>query len=105
MPAPTRSTPAARPVARRPGAPLQDRSFFGSVTTLRPQALGEAGMRRILDELGLDAATDSDAEDHLVILRHTLMNPWLIDERNGISYIDMYFRYLEERMGVLLAGT
>ena len=52
-----------------PGAPLQDRSFFGSVTTLRPQALGEAGMRRILDELSLDAATDGDAEDHLVILR------------------------------------
>ena len=88
-----------------PGAPLQDRSFFGSVTTLRPQALGEPGMRRILDELGLDAATDSDAEDHLVILRHTLMNPWLIDERNGISYIDMYFQHLEQRIGVLLAGT
>ena len=88
-----------------PGAPLQDRSFFGSVTTLRPQALGEAGMRRILDELSLDAATDGDAEDHLVILRHTLMNPWLIDDRNGISYIDMYFQYLEQRIGVLLAGT
>ena len=88
-----------------PGAPLQDRSFFGSVTTLRPQALGEAGMRRILDELGLDAATDGDAEDHLVILRHTLMNPWLIDDRNGISYIDMYFQYLEQRIGGLLAGT
>ena len=62
-------------------------------------------MHRILYALGLEAATDGDAEDHLVILRHTLMNPWLIDERNGISYIDMYFRYLEERMGVLLAGT
>jgi glutamate/tyrosine decarboxylase-like PLP-dependent enzyme len=87
-----------------PGAPLQDRSFFGSVTTLRPQALGDAGMRRILDELGLAAATDGDAEDHLVILRHTLMNPWLIDERNGISYIDMYFQYLEQRIGALPAG-
>ena len=88
-----------------PRVPLQDRSFFGSATTLRPQALGEAGMHRILYALGLEAATDGDAEDHLVILRHTLMNPWLIDERNGISYIDMYFRYLEEHMGVLLAGT
>jgi glutamate/tyrosine decarboxylase-like PLP-dependent enzyme len=85
-----------------PGAPLQDRSFFGSVTTLRPQALGEAGICRILDALGLESATDADAEDHLVILRHTLMNPWLIDERNGISYIDMYFRYLEQRIGALL---
>jgi glutamate/tyrosine decarboxylase-like PLP-dependent enzyme len=85
-----------------PATPLQDRSFFGSVTTLRPQALGAAGMQRILDALGLDAAGDGDGEDHLVILRHTLMNPWLIDERNGISYIDMYFQYLEKRIGALL---
>ena len=40
-----------------------------------------------------------------MILRHTLMNPWLIDDRNGISYIDMYFQYLEQRIGGLLAGT
>ena len=90
-----------------PGTPLQDRSFFGSVTTLRPQALGDAGMQRMLDALGLDPATDGD-DDHLVILRHTLMNPYLIDHVNGISYIDMYFDYLAERMRVLsltAAGT
>jgi glutamate/tyrosine decarboxylase-like PLP-dependent enzyme len=86
-----------------PTTPLQDRSFFGSVTTLRPQALGEAGMRRILDALGLQAADkQGEGEDHLVILRHTLMNPWLIDERNGISYIEMYFQHLEKRIGALL---
>jgi glutamate/tyrosine decarboxylase-like PLP-dependent enzyme len=84
-----------------PRAPLQDRSFFGSATTLRPQALGEAGMRRILDSLGLDPATEGDAEDHLVILRHTLMNPWLIDRHNGISYIALYFRHLEQRIDAL----
>ena len=84
-----------------PRAPLQDRSFFGSATTLRPQALGEAGMRRILDVLGLDPATEGDAEDHLVILRHTLMNPWLIDRHNGISYIALYFRHLEQRIDAL----
>ncbi|QIL20300.1 pyridoxal-dependent decarboxylase [Thermomonas sp. HDW16] len=86
-----------------PSVPLQDRSFFGSATTLRPQVLGEAGMQRILDALDLDAAADGDEEDHLVILRHTLMNPWLIDRHNGISYIDMYFQYLEKRIGALLA--
>ena len=86
-----------------PSVPLQDRSFFGSATTLRPQVLGEAGMQRILDALDLDAAIDGDDEDHLVILRHTLMNPWLIDRHNGISYIDMYFQYLEKRIGALLA--
>ena len=84
-----------------PSVPLQDRSFFGSATTLRPQVLGEAGMQRILDALGLDAATDGNAEDHLVILRHTLMNPWLIDRHNGISYIDMYFQHLEKRIDTL----
>ncbi|WP_271679164.1 pyridoxal phosphate-dependent decarboxylase family protein [Thermomonas mangrovi] len=84
-----------------PRAPLQDRSFFGSATTLRPQALGEAGMHRILDALGLDPAAEGDAEDHLVILRHTLMNPWLIDRHNGISYIALYFRHLEQRIDAL----
>ena len=59
-------------------------------------------MRRIVDELSLDAATDGDAQDHLVILRHTLMNPGLIDRRIDISYIDLYFRHLEKRIEVLL---
>ena len=86
-----------------PSVPLQDRSFFGSVTMLRPQVLGEAGMQRILAALGLDAASGEDDEDHLVILRHTLMNPWLIDRHNGISYIELYFRHLEKRIDALLA--
>ena len=86
-----------------PSTPLQDRSFFGSVTMLRPQALGEAAMGRILEALGLQRGPDDgDGEDHLVILRHTLMNPWLIDRSNGISYIDLYFRHLEKRIEVLL---
>ena len=85
-----------------PGSPLQDRSFFGSVTMLRPQVLGEAAMGRILDALGLQPARDEGDEDHLVILRHTLMNPWLIDRSNGISYIELYFRHLEKRIDALL---
>lgn len=85
-----------------PGSPLQDRSFFGSVTMLRPQVLGAAAMGRILDTLGLQAARDESDEDHLVILRHTLMNPWLIDRSNNISYIELYFRHLERRIETLL---
>ena len=54
-----------------------------------------------MDALGLDPATEVDAEDHLVILRHTLMNPWLIDRHNGISYIALYFRHLEQRIEAL----
>ena len=29
------------------------------------------------------------------------MNPYLIDHENGISYIDLYFEYLEERIRAL----
>ena len=55
-----------------------------------------------LDALGLEDGADEDGEHHLVILRHTLMNPWLIDRHNGISYIDLYFRHLEQRIAALL---
>ena len=85
--------------------PLQDKQFFGSVTTLRPDALGETETRRILDALDLDAASlGEDDGDRLMILRHTLMNPYLIDHENGISYIDRYFDYLGARVRALLAA-
>ena len=58
--------------------------------------------RLLLDALGLADGADEDGEHHLVILRHTWMNPWLIDDRNGISYIDLYFRHLEQRIAALL---
>lgn len=88
-----------------PSKPLQDKQFFGSVTTLRPEALGESETRRILDALGLDVATlGEDGGDRLMILRHTLMNPYLIDHENGISYIDRYFDYLGVRVRALLAA-
>ena len=59
-------------------------------------------MQRILEALGIDPATldpdDGDA-DRLILLRHTLMNPYLIDHENRISYIDRYFGYLEACIG------
>ena len=83
-----------------PRHPLQLKQFFGSMTTLRAEALGEVEMRRICDALGLDSATldGEEGNDRIVILRHTLMNPYLIDHENGISYIDLYFEYLQERV-------
>ena len=112
-PAGNRSAAVANGFVRRlhdelridPSRPLQDKQFFGSVTTLRPEALGEIETRRILDALQLDAASlDEDGGDKLMILRHTLMNPYLIDHENGISYIDRYFDYLGLRIRALLAG-
>ena len=57
--------------------------------------------------IGIDPATldpDGDDNDQLVILRHTLMNPYLIDHTNGISYIERYLDHLGRRIGALLAS-
>ncbi len=60
---------------------------------------------RILADLGIDPTTyvahprdDVRAADHLFVLRHTLMNPWLLSRRDGGSYIDQYLEYLESRL-------
>jgi hypothetical protein len=78
-----------------PQRPLQVKQFFSSITTLQRAMVGEAELHRILDALGIDPATMDEDTDRLVILRHTLMNPHLIDHENGISYIELYFGYLE----------
>ena len=74
-----------------PHQPLQTKEFFGSVTSLPPDLLGSDEAARIFDALGLDLAA---AGEPLIILRHTLMNPYLLDRENGISYIDRYFDFL-----------
>lgn len=92
-----------------PAQPVQMKEFFGSVTTLRRQVLGADVFDRLLGELGLQREDDDAAAcDHLVVLRHTLMNPYLVDQENGISYIDAYFAFLgrhalaEQRSGPIL---
>lgn len=45
-----------------------------------------------------------DDSDHLLILRHTLMNPYLIDLENGISYIAGYFEFLARYLNALVAS-
>ncbi len=77
-----------------PRQPVQTREFFGSVTSLRADILGAREATRILDALGLEPFGDGEGQDRLMILRHTLMNPYLIDRENGISYIDRYFEFL-----------
>jgi hypothetical protein len=81
--------------------PVQLRQFFGSSTQLTRAALGDAALRRLFAELHLNPATlredsgdDALCSDHVVVLRHTLMNPWLLDETNGVNYIDLYCDYL-----------
>jgi glutamate/tyrosine decarboxylase-like PLP-dependent enzyme len=88
-----------------PGENVQSHEFYGSITSLRPEVMGEADMARVLRELMLDPDTlqpDHDGADRLFILRHTLMNPFLVDTENGIDYIERYFDYLGRRTRALL---
>ena len=88
-------------IKANPDIPLQAREFFGSMTTLHPDTLGPGDTARVLAELDLDPATlnpDDTGADRLVILRHTLMNPYLIDRENGISYLERYFEFLAQRV-------
>ena len=91
-----------------PTQAVQARAFYGSMTTLRPEALGREDTARVLDLLGLDHASllpEHDDAQRLVILRHPLMNPFVEDRENGISYIDLYFEHLARRCRALLDAT
>lgn len=91
-----------------PRQPLQCREFFGSMTTLHPDILGPGDTSRVLDSLELDPASldaGNPGADRIVILRHTLMNPFLLDTGNGISYIELYFEYLERTTRALMPAA
>jgi len=88
-----------RTLSADPTRPLQLGEYFGSVTTLKPEAMGPADTTRLLEALGLPsdalARGCSDEDDRLVILRHTLMNPFLLDEHGDSPVLDGYFAFLE----------
>ncbi len=86
---------------------LQLKEFFGSVTSLRLAMLGAADAAHILAALGLEQTLPGEEEegDRLIILRHTLMNPFLIDRQNDISYVDLYFDFLGNRVRALTDST
>lgn len=54
-------------------------------------------MHALLERLGLSAESWG-VDDRIRILRHTIMNPFLLDGENGVSYIDLYFEFLERRI-------
>ena len=85
-----------------PAQPLQAKQFFGSSTRVSYEAIGLAEGRQLLLRLGVDPATfRPDPEeggrdaDSILVLRHTLMNPWLLARINDINYVDLYCAYLE----------
>jgi len=81
---------------------LQAKQFFGSSTRVSYEAIGLAEGRQLLSRLGVDPATfRPDPEeggrdaDSILVLRHTLMNPWLLERIKDINYVDLYCGYLE----------
>lgn len=93
-----------KPLRMDGGSAVQTHSFFSSSTTLRADLLGREELLRVFGRLQLDPASlreDEPDADRLLILRHTLMNPFLVDAENGISYIDRYFEYLGDQLRAL----
>lgn len=83
-----------------PSQPLQNKSFIASSTKILKAYLSKEAASNLCQNLGLDETTlvldvqQSDQADHLFVLRHTLMNPWLIGEHG--NYIDQYLDYLKD---------
>lgn len=93
-----------------PEQPLQIKSFIGSYTSLQKASLPGEEAHRILDELGVDPDTfvlvpidERRESDHIFVLRHTLMNPWLQSGPSGRSYIDLYWDWLQGVIDDVLA--
>jgi len=91
-----------------PSQPLPSRAFYSSMTTLHPDTLGVEHTTRALAALQLDPATldrDQAEADRLVILRHTLMNPFLLDQGHGRNYLELYFEHLTSLVEAALRVT
>ncbi|MEP7096098.1 MAG: pyridoxal-dependent decarboxylase [Dokdonella sp.] len=85
-----------------PAKPDLQQPFVGSHTSLLRKNLSLAAARRVAQKLGIDPATFvtaiSDPErdtDHVFLLRHTLMNPWLTHASEGHHFIERYCQFLE----------
>lgn len=82
-----------------PSQPLQNRSFIASSTKILRAYLSATAASNLCQNLGLDESTlvldvqKNDQSNHLFVLRHTLMNPWLIGEHG--NYIDQYLDFLK----------
>jgi glutamate/tyrosine decarboxylase-like PLP-dependent enzyme len=80
----------------------QASEFIGSHTSVLRRNLAPAAARRLARKLGLapesfaaDVRDPAFAADHLFLLRHTLMNPWLGDDSERGDFIGRYCEYLE----------
>ncbi|MEZ6197893.1 MAG: pyridoxal-dependent decarboxylase [Planctomycetota bacterium] len=86
-----------------PDKPVQVKEFIGSYTSLVHGNMAPERAARLLGELGIDPATfvaapedPSREADHVFLLRHTLMNPWLAGRDGGRNYLRLYWDYLSD---------
>ncbi|MDK1286783.1 pyridoxal phosphate-dependent decarboxylase family protein [Pseudoalteromonas umbrosa] len=83
--------------------PMFSKEFIGSYTSIFRKNINDKVAHNLCFKLGLDPHSfvrdveQVEFQDNaLFVLRHTLMNPWLSDDKNGVTYMDMYLNYLEE---------
>ncbi|MDE2345499.1 MAG: hypothetical protein KGL13_03420, partial [Gammaproteobacteria bacterium] len=83
--------------------PVQMQDFFSSHTAIERHMIAPRELARVLNALGIDPASFVDSvddpqtqADSLFLLRHTLMNPWLLQQVDGRNYLDRYCDYLEK---------
>lgn len=80
--------------------PLQVAEVIGSFTSLSRSRLTGDAAARLEQWLDLKAGELDASEDaHVFVLRHTLMNPWLLrPAAGGKDYLDVYLRLLEREI-------
>lgn len=93
------------------GARPEACEFIGSHTSVLRKNLSAAAARRMARKLRLDADSfvlivDDPAgqADHLFLLRHTLMNPWLSEDGEGNNFVGRYCEFLERAIALTLEG-
>ena len=87
----------------------QASQFIGSHTSLLRKNLSPVAARKLARRLGFDpnsfvtAVHDpADEADHVFLLRHTLMNPWLSGDGEGNGFVDRYCEFLERSIAQTL---
>lgn len=76
-----------------PREPLQVHDFIGSFTSIAPSRLTPDNRARLCAELGLH---DDDGTEAVFLLRHTLMNPWLLRPMDSErDWVDGYLSFLQ----------
>ncbi|AOE49832.1 pyridoxal phosphate-dependent decarboxylase family protein [Kangiella sediminilitoris] len=81
----------------------RNQEFIGSSTHLLRKNVSDHHAKELCQMLGInadyyvkkvkDSSTDSD---RIMLLRHTIMNPWLVSDNDGTDYVTKYCKYLEE---------